>query len=96
MYHGRNIVPELHGVIDAVSVSLNAPDAKTYARLCPSKFGEAAYPEVKKFIQEAKRYIPDVTVSVVGVPSLDIEACRRIAEEELGVKFRLRPYDEVG
>ncbi len=96
LVHGRNILPELAGLIDAISISLNAPDAKSYAKLCPSKYGEEAYPHVKEFIKEAKQHIPDVTASAVGVPNLDIEACRQIAERELGVKFRLRPYDEVG
>ncbi len=96
LIHGRNIVPELAGGINSISVSLNAPDAKAYAKLCPSRFGEAAYPAVKEFIHEAKRHIPNVTVSAVGVPNLDIKACRQIAEKELGVPFRLRPYNEVG
>ena len=96
LVHGRNILPELSGLIDAISISLNAPDAKTYAKLCPSKYGEDAYPHVKEFIKAAKQHIPDVTASVVGVPNLDNEACRKIAEKELGVTFRLRPYDEVG
>lgn len=96
LVHGRNIVPELAPFIDAISISLNAADAKTYAKLCPSKYAEKAYPAVKEFIREAKHHISDVTASVVGVPNLDIEACRRVAEEELGVKFRLRPYNEVG
>jgi TatD DNase family protein len=30
------------------------------------------------------------------MPGVDLEACRRLAEEELGVKFRPRAYDEVG
>lgn len=96
LVHGRNIVPELAQVIDSVSVSLNAPDAKTYARLCPSRFGEAAYPAVKEFIREAKQQIREVVASAVGVPNLDIAACRKVAEAELGVPFRLRPYNEVG
>ncbi len=96
LVHGRNILPELQGVIDSISVSLNAPDPKTYARICPSKFGESAYPAVKEFIKEAKNYIPEVVASVVGLPNLDIAACRKIVEDELGVSFRLRPYDEVG
>ena len=96
LVHGRNILPELSGLIDSISVSLNAPDAKTYAKLCPSKYGEEAYGHVKEFIKEAKQHIPDVTASVVGVPNLDVEDCRKLAEDELGVQFRLRPYDEVG
>ncbi|MBI3540842.1 MAG: radical SAM protein, partial [Deltaproteobacteria bacterium] len=96
LVHGRNILPELQGLMDAASISLNATDAKSYAKICPSKFGESAYPAVKEFIKEAKKYIPDVTASAVGLPNLDIAACERIATQELGVKFRLRPYDEVG
>ena len=96
LVYGRNILPELQGLIDAVSVSLNAPDAETYARICPSAFKERAYEAVKQFIKDAKDYIPEVTASVVGLPDLDIEACRRIAEQELGVKFRVRAYMQVG
>ncbi len=96
LVHGRNILPELAGLIDSISISLNAPDAKSYAKICPSKFGEAAYPAVKEFIREAKKHIPQVTASVVGLPNLDLDACRQIAEVELGVKLRVRPYDEVG
>lgn len=96
LIHQRNILPELAGKVDAVNVSLNAPNAEVYAKICPSKYKEAAYPEVKKFIVEAKRYIPWVQASVVGMPGVDVEASRKVAEEELGVHFRHREYDNVG
>jgi TatD DNase family protein len=96
LVHGRNILPELQGKVDAINVSLNAPDAQVYAKICPSKYKEAAYPEVKKFILEAKKYIPWVQASVVGMPGVDVAACRKVAEEELGVRFRHREYDNVG
>ncbi len=96
LIHGRDILPELQGLVDAMSVSLNAPDAETYAKICPNRFKEKAYPYVKEFIREAPRYIPDVTASVVGMPGVDVEACRKIVEEELKVKFRLREYNHVG
>ena len=61
LVYGRDITPDLAGIIDRVSVSLNAPDAETYARACPSRFGTAAYGAVKEFIRAARRHIPEVT-----------------------------------
>ncbi len=93
--HGRNILPELNGLVDSISISLNAPDAVTYDRFCNTPFGEAGWQGVCDFLQEAPRYIPDVTATAVTIPGIDIEACRSIAEG-LGVKFRVREYAEVG
>ncbi len=95
LLHGRNILPELAGLVDALSVSLNAPDAQTYQRLCRSQFGEAGYEGVKEFLKEAKKHIPSVTASAVAIPGIDMDACRRVAAE-LGVEFREREYNEVG
>ena len=93
--HKRNILPELEGIVDALSVSLNADTAELYEKVCRPPF-DGAYEGVKEFIVEAKKYIPDVTASIVGLPNIDVEKCRNIVEGELGVKFRLRPYNEVG
>lgn len=93
--HGRNILPELAGLVDSISISLNAPDAVTYGRLCNTPFGEAGWQGVCDFLREAPRYIPDVTATAVTIPGIDIEACRNVAEG-LGVKFRVREYAEVG
>jgi len=93
---GRDVVPELAAAgLDAVSVSLNAADAATYARICPSRYGEAAYSAVKDFIRSAAGRIPDVAASCVGLPGLSEEDCRRVAEG-LGARFRWRPYDRLG
>ena len=96
LVHGRDITPELAGLVDAISVSLNAQDAETYARYCPSRYGREAWSAVKEFLRAAKAHVPDVQATAVGLPGVDVEACRRIAEEELGVRFRFRPLDEVG
>ncbi len=95
LVHGRNILPELDGLVDAVSVSLNAPDAATYQHWCRSRFGEQGYQAVKDFLAAAKQHIPEVIASAVTLPGIDIDACRRVAEE-LGVAFREREYNEVG
>ncbi|NTW58911.1 MAG: YchF/TatD family DNA exonuclease [Nitrospirae bacterium] len=95
LIHKRNILPELAGLVDAVSVSLNAQNAELYEKISQPKFGAAAYDAVKEFIREAKKYIPDVVATVVTVPGVDVEACRRIADE-LGAKLRVREYNVVG
>ncbi|MBI5016596.1 MAG: YchF/TatD family DNA exonuclease [Deltaproteobacteria bacterium] len=94
LVHERDVAAELAGCVDAVSVSLNAPDAATYDRLCrPSVSG--AYEGVLAFVRSAVARLPEVTASVVAVPGLDVEACRRVAES-LGARFRVREYNEVG
>jgi len=95
LIYGRNIAEEFKGLIDAVSISLNAPDAKTYARICPSVYGEKAYGEVINFVKECKRYIPEVTVTAVGLPDFPIDDVARVATE-LGVPLRIREYMNVG
>jgi TatD DNase family protein len=93
---GRDVVPELAAAgLDAVSVSLNAADAATYARLCPSQYGEAAYPAVKAFIASAVTHLPEVSASVVGVEGLSEAECRAVAEG-LGARFKWRPYGLLG
>lgn len=95
LVHNRNILPELK-FVDRISVSLNAPDSETYQRLIKTPFGDKAYPAILFFLREAKKHIAKVTASVVAVPGLDIEACRKTAEDDLGVAFRVREYDAVG
>ncbi len=85
----RNIVPELADVVDAVSVSLNAQDAETYNRVCGSRFGVAAYEHVLAFVRESVKAGLDVSVSVVDIPEIDIEAARGVARD-LGVPLRVR------
>jgi len=96
LFLGRDVLPEMAGIVDALSVSLNAPDAAGYAKISRPDAGPAAYDAVKSFIGEVRRFVPSVTASVVALPGLDLEACRRIAEDELGAAFRIRPHNEVG
>ena len=90
----RNILPELTGIVDSMSISLDAQDEETYNSICKPAF-QNAYGEVLAFIREAKKVIPDVQVTVVALDMVDVEKCRKIAEE-LGVGFRVREFDRVG
>ena len=95
LVHGHDILPELAGLVDSISVSLNAADAATYSRLCNTPFGEAGFIGVCDFIRAASSHIPQVVASAVTVPEVDVEACRVLAES-LGAEFRVREYAEVG
>lgn len=95
LVYGRNILPELAGLIDTVSVSLNAADAGTYNTLCNTPFGDAGFKGVCDFLQEAVIYIPTVVATAVTVPGVDIAAVQSLALS-LGVQFRIREYAEVG
>lgn len=90
LYHGRNVVPELAGLIDVMSISLNAPTAEEYDKICRSRYGLKAFDGMLDFARECVGVIPEVILSVVDVISPeDIEKCRAIAEQ-VGAKFRVR------
>lgn len=91
LINGRDIVPEMVGLIDSVSVSLNAPCSEEYMDVSRPSFGERAYPAVLEFIRSCREAIGDVTVSVVGgtIPDASEAECARMAEE-MGVAFRVR------
>ena len=89
--YNRNIVPELKGLVDAISISLNATDARQYLEIQKPAYGLKSYEAVLDFARECKQYIPDVTVTCIELSGVDVEKCRQIAEQ-LQVKFRLRPY----
>lgn len=89
LINGRDILPELGGSLDVVSVSLNAANAQAYLELCRPKFGLEAFEAVVEFLRRAKEFIPRVIASVVPVAGVDVAACRRLADG-LGVEFRVR------
>jgi len=93
---GLDVPAALEGAVDEYSVSLNAPDPETYATICRSSLGGEAHRAVCDFIRSARRHATRVTATVVALPGLDIEAARRLAEQDLGVLFRVRPLDDPG
>ncbi|MBN2654666.1 MAG: YchF/TatD family DNA exonuclease [Nitrospirae bacterium] len=92
--HKKDILPELTGLVDSVSISLNAHDAETYNSICQPAFKDA-YSAVLEFIKASKKHIPDVQATVVTAEGVDVKRCEEIASE-LGVRLRVRQLDEVG
>lgn len=95
LYHGRNIAPDLAGLFDRISVSLNAQDSRTFMELCRPIYGERSYPALLDFCRRCLEEGMEVVLTAVDHPKVDIGRCRRIAEE-MGAGFRVRPLNEVG
>ncbi|MDR1695304.1 MAG: TatD family nuclease-associated radical SAM protein [Endomicrobium sp.] len=92
-YHGKNILPELKGLADAISISLNGTNPQEHNELNRPMFKEESFGEIINFAKEAKKYIPEVTITAVELPGLDVSKVKKIAEDA-GVLFRPRPYLE--
>lgn len=95
----RNIIPELKGLVDDFSVSLNASTEDLYKELTrPNLVCENILEEVKDFMKKSVEAGISTTASVVsGYKNYDvnIEECKKIADE-IGVKFRVREWLERG
>ena len=95
----RNILPELSGLVDEISVSLNTDNSESYDEICQPlpMFRNGIYDKIKEFIVEAKKYIPEVQASIVThQKNVDEVQCENIINKEFGVKYRARRYNIVG
>ena len=85
------MVPELAKVIDRVSISLNAPDARKYQEIVRPIHDDAFY-DMLAFADLAKEAFKDTQLSIVDVlPQEEMEACQRIADEH-GIHLRIRKF----
>ncbi|BAO44832.1 TatD family nuclease-associated radical SAM protein [Thiolapillus brandeum] len=91
----RDVLPEMQGVVDSLSISMNAQNPDVYAQHChPALPG--SWEAMLAFLEEAPRYIPNVTATAIdGLDGVDIPACEALATER-GVEFRRRQLDKVG
>jgi wyosine [tRNA(Phe)-imidazoG37] synthetase (radical SAM superfamily) len=84
-------VARIASAVDAVSVSLNAPDAAAYVELCRPCHGERAFEAVLEHIRQCREQLGEVTATVVGVAlsASQLAQCRELADD-LGVPLRVR------
>jgi TatD DNase family protein len=86
----RDITPEMKGLIDIVSVSLNSTDSVQYSKLMnvdPSLFEEMIH-----FTILAQQNVEKVRMSVVSVDEVEVENSRKFVEEVIGAEFRIRAF----
>lgn len=95
LQYGRDVAPELAGLVDTVSISLNSADPAQYQRLCRSTFGERAHPGLLEFARACLRQGIRTVLTVVAMPDIDVAAAERLARET-GAEFRARSFVDAG
>ncbi|MCF0115677.1 MAG: TIGR04100 family radical SAM protein [Erysipelotrichaceae bacterium] len=95
LINGRDVIPEMKGYIDTVSISLNNPHKEDYAKLVRSKFGPDSFDAMLDFAKECVDYIPNVVLTTVDttITKEEEEECAAICEK-IGAKYRIRPWEE--
>ena len=93
--HGYEFAAQFAGLLDTISISLNASNAERYLALTRSRFGISSYEAMLTFAEHCKPYVPNVVLTVVEKveDAEEIAVCRRICAER-GLTLRVRPYED--
>ena len=92
---GEKVAHKLEGLIDTVSISLNATNKEDYLKLVRPKFGIDSYDAILSFTHDCTKYVPNVIMTVVDKVTTkeEQEKSRKICES-VGATLRIRPYIE--
>ena len=90
--HGYVFADQFAGLLDTVSISLNASNAERYLALTRSRFGISSYEAMLTFAEHCKPYVVLTVVEKVE-DAEEIALCRRICAER-GLTLRVRPYED--
>lgn len=91
---GEKVAHKLEGLIDTVSVSLNATNKEDYLKLVRPKFGIDSYDAMLSFTHDCTKYVPNVIMTVVDkVTTKEEQEKSREICESVGATFRVRPYE---
>lgn len=93
--HGCEFAERFAGLLDTISISLNASNAERYLALTRSKFGISSYEAMLAFAEHCKPYVPNVVLTVVEKVENEeeIALCRKICAER-GLTLRVRTYED--
>ena len=93
--YGREIAAEFEGLLDIVSISLNASNAERYFKLTRAEYGLKSYEAMLTFAEHMKKYVPKVVLTIVDHVNSEeeIEKCRQICNSR-NLILRVRPYED--
>ena len=95
LIYGEKTSHKLKGLIDTISISLNATNREDYFKTVRPKFGIESYDAMLSFAKDCTEFVAEVIMSVVDVVTSkeEQERSRKICES-IGATFRVRPYEE--
>lgn len=95
LINNEDTSPKLKGLIDTVSISLNATNKDDYLKVVRPKFGIESYDAMLNFAKNCTSFVPEVIMTVVDVVTSpeEQELSRKICES-VGATLRIRPYEE--
>ena len=90
----RDIAPDFEGLLDTVSVSLNASDSEAYDKVTrPSFKGVDCFEEMLKFAERVKLFVPNAMLTVVDVIGEEEIAKSQAIADKVGIQLRVREYE---
>jgi len=93
--YGREIAADFQGVLDTISISLNASNAERYYELTRAKYGLQSYEAMLDFAEHSKKYVPHVVLTIVDKVEgpEEIAKCKAICERRK-LTLRVREYED--
>jgi len=96
LMYGRSTAGDFAGgILDTISISLNASNKERYLELTRAKYGIESFDAMLKFAVDCKEYVPNVVMTVVEKVEnqQEINLCQKICDDR-GLKLRVRIYED--
>ncbi|HCP95364.1 TatD family nuclease-associated radical SAM protein [Anaerovibrio lipolyticus] len=96
LMYGRSTAGDFAGgILDTVSISLNASNKERYLELTRAKYGIESFDAMLRFAVDCKEYVPNVVMTVVEKVEnqQEIDLCQKICDDR-GLKLRVRIYED--
>lgn len=90
----RETPAEFEGLVDTISISLNASDAEAYTAVTRPSFKDVnCFEEMLSFAKRVKNYVPSVMLTVVDIIGEEEIAKSQAVADKAGITLRVRPYE---
>ncbi len=89
LIHKTSVPPLLKGIVDRISISLNASSKEEYNKICRPLEPDKAYPSLIEFILQCQENINNVLLTVVSGAGIDINQAIETAKK-LNLPLRIR------